>query len=48
MNSEQIPGIPQNGPIFQSATEVFLGDSEEPTPARVGHLDEGVPTLSRE
>jgi hypothetical protein len=34
--------------VFQSATEAFLGDSETPIPVRVGQLDEGVPTLSRE
>jgi len=46
MNSEQPAGLPN--PIFQSATEAFLGDSDTPIPVRVGHLDEGVPTLSRE
>jgi hypothetical protein len=46
MNNEQPAGLPN--PIFQSATEAFLGDSETPIPVRVGQLDEGVPTLTRE
>jgi len=47
MNSQPNSAGPSN-PIFQSATEVFLGDSDTSIPMRVGHLDEGVPTLSRE
>lgn len=39
-------GVPN--PIFQSATEAFLGDSETPTPVRVGQLKEDVLILPRE